>query len=130
MKILVVVLGSMLLCACGQSGAESQAASGQNEPIDIQVQTKHESIGTEYNGDEAVGSGPTISWDEIQITGKTDHVVIKGIIANRGNCRISSSVSLPATLAFGQRLDIPTSGCNVIEVAVDTDQGSWQARFQ
>jgi len=94
--------------------------------------------------------------NKIKITATADTVQINNVVANRGNCIVGSTVlvgdpttpeyhaetkkpDFPKQLSFGQSWETDTyaksdpthSGtCNVIEVSVDTNQGSWVTSYQ
>lgn len=70
--------------------------------------------------------------NRIYIVAKIDRVTIKNVVINRGNCSIVDYKNrLPAIMGYGQTWEIYTSsGCNVIEVSVDTDHGTWTANYQ
>lgn len=123
-KFLCAAFAAAVLCACSKSPANQQ------QPVQIKVQTKSQTMGVMEDGGEVTGPGLTMSWDEIQITALVDKVEITNINVNHGNCDATRNVKLPTSLAYGQRLDVSMHGCNVIAVGVDTDQGSWEANFQ
>lgn len=131
LKLFGLALAGMMLAACNRSTNTDGQAADKEQPIEVRVHTKHDTVGTTYNGGVAVGPGLALSWDEINIVGKADRVVIQNVIVNRGNCRVADkSHLLPAALDFGQHLDISMQGCDVIQVDVITDQGGFEANFQ
>lgn len=78
-----------------------------------------------------------VSIEEIQgvpvlhVQAITDHVQVTDFKINRGNCRgvVSAYYQIPAELAFGADLKIFANGCNVKELALETDQGSFSFSF-
>ncbi|EMU8998079.1 hypothetical protein AB7280_04675 [Providencia rettgeri] len=76
------------------------------------------------------------SYSKIYITSNVDSVVIKKILVNRGNCKDAEYRPWkPIRLNFGNTYTRLFTGkspgvpCNVIEVAVDTNQGVWTFDF-
>lgn len=86
-----------------------------------------------------IGSGPTNAgpmYAKIYVTSLSDNIVIKKIVVNRGNCKDAEATPWrPVRLGFGSRLDRIFVGkdgfstCNVLEVAVETDQGNWRTNL-
>lgn len=78
-----------------------------------------------------------VSIEEIQgvpilhIQSITDSVNITELKINRGNCRGSLSAfhSIPEELAFGAEMKIFAHNCNVKELSLDTDHGSFSFSF-
>ncbi|MFS9421691.1 hypothetical protein [Citrobacter sp. C411] len=71
-------------------------------------------------------------YSKVNITSRSDSVVIKKIIVNRGNCQDAESMPWkPVRLGFGNSVDRLfvgkgfMSACRILEIAVHTDQGSW-----
>jgi hypothetical protein len=62
----------------------------------------------------------------IEVSSTVDQVKVNSVVINRGNCHSSGS---PAQLKFGQNANFHTSGCDVKEVEVDTDDGSFTFTF-
>jgi uncharacterized protein len=77
------------------------------------------------------------SWHDVYphiiITSNQDGVIISDVKINRGNCRNffdQRQGSLPANLGFGASYDtITDKGCNVIEVEVSTNFGTFSRSF-
>ncbi|MFD1804355.1 hypothetical protein ACFSFZ_19480 [Mixta tenebrionis] len=82
-----------------------------------------------------VSAGPSNAgalYSKVNITSRSDSVVIKKIIVNRGNCQDAEAMPWkPVRLGFGNSVDRLfvgkgfMSACRILEIAVDTDQGSW-----
>lgn len=73
------------------------------------------------------------SYGQITIKAISDHVTIESLEINRGNCTVGGfgKRKLPANLKFGQSLRINSSaGCEVIEINVTADSGSWTYSFK
>jgi len=68
----------------------------------------------------------------VEVTSIVDSVVIKNVIANNGNCPMTSvrQKEFPQTVKYGQKA---TAGyitkCNLLKVKVVTDQGDWEFEF-
>ena len=94
-------------------------------PVNIDVAIKSDCL------PETNGSCFRISLNEIKITSLVSQVIVKDVVVNRGNCKVSKSdESLPFVLAYGEDHEIFMPGCNVIEVSVVTDKGDWTANFK
>lgn len=76
----------------------------------------------------------------IHIQSLTDKITLNDVVVNRGNCRIrkmpavymgSKPVPLvPSILVYGKEVAIRIDGpCNVAEINVITDQGSWVMKY-
>lgn len=59
----------------------------------------------------------------LEITSRADNVTIKGVTANRGNCKLDV-YWVPQPMKFGQVLTA-NARCNPIEIQVTTDRGSF-----
>lgn len=78
-----------------------------------------------------------VSIEEIQgvpilhIDSITDSVNIKAFQINRGNCtgHLSGANSIPEELAFGAEMKIFANNCNVKELSLDTDHGTFSFSF-
>ena len=72
-------------------------------------------------------------YPHIIITSNQDGVIVSDVKINRGNCRNffdQRQGSLPANLSFGASYDtITDKGCNVIEVEVSTNLGTFSRNF-
>ena len=85
-------------------------------------------------------SGPSNAgrtYSKVYITSNVDSVIIKKIIVNRGNCKDAEYLPWrPIRLNFGSTYERIFTGkragtpCNVLEVAVDTNQGAWTFNFK
>lgn len=62
----------------------------------------------------------------VYITSMEDHVTLKNVSINRGNCRIGTPPQqYLRTLNFGQKIMVtPIVGCSIIEIKVVTDKGT------
>jgi hypothetical protein len=67
----------------------------------------------------------------IAITSLADAVILKGITANRGNCKIVDSMRgiFPKPLKFGDVAFYVTS-CKVLEITVATDAGDYSFNWE
>lgn len=82
-----------------------------------------------------VNSGPSgvgPSYSKVYITALVDSIVVKKITVNRGNCKDAEAIPWrPVRISFGNTYDriftgqTILAGCNILEIAVDTDQGTW-----
>ncbi|CNL00140.1 hypothetical protein [Yersinia kristensenii] len=82
-----------------------------------------------------VSAGPSNAgelYTKIYVTSRTDSLLIKKITVNRGNCQDAEAMPWkPVRLGFGNTTDRLfvgkgfMSGCNALEIAVDTDRGAW-----
>jgi hypothetical protein len=82
-----------------------------------------------------VSSGPSNAgalYSKVYITSRSDSVVIKKIVVNRGNCQDAEAMPWkPVRLGFGNTVDRLfvgkgfMSACNILEIAIDTDKGTW-----
>lgn len=76
-----------------------------------------------------------VSIEEIQgvpvlhVVSTVDSVHITGFKVNRGNCNGSISYQLPVEVVFGGDLKVFAHGCNVKELLLDTDHGSFSFSF-
>jgi len=70
----------------------------------------------------------------VKITAIVDNVIVNGVKLNRGNCTYSeshaaghliTSSNSTVTLKYGEIYTIETACINLIEVMVETDQGTW-----
>jgi len=119
--------------AIGNAGNASSNSTSElpssESPVDVQVRVETQSIQMDDTG----MLPPLITHpNRIYIVAKIDRVTIKNVVINRGNCSIVDYKNrLPAIMGYGQTWEIYTSsGCNVIEVSVDTDHGTWTANYQ
>lgn len=60
-----------------------------------------------------------------------DQVTVTGYSVNRGNCdpRINQILSVPTTFKFGQSYGISAPACNVKEISIDTNLGTYVYSF-
>lgn len=71
----------------------------------------------------------------VRVTSTVDEVVVLGAKINRGNCPLKNGYTREGVLAtfnakFGQHVDYTVANdCNVMEVNIDTNMGSWQFKF-
>jgi len=82
-----------------------------------------------------VSAGPSNAgalYSKVYITSRSDSVVIKKIHVNRGNCQDAEAMPWkPIRLGFGNTVDRLfvgkgfMSACRILEIAVETDQGTW-----
>lgn len=76
-----------------------------------------------------------VSVEEIQgvpvlhVVSTVDSVHITSFKVNRGNCNGSINYQLPVEVVFGGDLKIFAHGCNVKELLLDTDHGSFSFSF-
>ena len=111
----IITAAALLLMVSGCGGAASGSA-----PFEASTtQTVHS------------GGMPPIAWtvNHIVISSRVDKLRITGVTANRGNCKIENPEDVPASLAFGEQLDIKVGDCSVAEAIVSTDQGEWPMTF-
>lgn len=66
----------------------------------------------------------------IYVQSTTDDVILNSFEVNRGNCRGSIIYQMPTTFAYGAELKIYAHGCNVLELLVDTNKGSFTYTFR
>jgi hypothetical protein len=69
-----------------------------------------------------------IRYELLKIKALEDDVTIEEVVANRGDCRLQK-VDLPLTLAFGRSANINAYNCDVVEVEVTTDGGTWTETY-
>lgn len=111
------LLLSIMLVGCGHSGSDDPNAPA---PVRADIKVLQDSMGDP--------SMPYARYyDRLTITAIADKVEIDGISINRGHCS-DKRTQLPATLAYGQQISFDPN-CSVLEVTVDTDQGSWTMNF-
>lgn len=119
--------------AIGNAGNASSNSTSElpssESPVDVQVRVLTENLDLDPVGHT---TSLTVHPNRIYIVAKIDRVTIKNVVINRGNCSIVDYKNrLPAIMRYGQTWEIYTSsGCNVIEVSVDTDHGTWTANYQ
>ena len=71
----------------------------------------------------------------IQVTSTVDDVIVLGAKVNRGNCPLTNGYTREGVMAtfnvkYGQYVNYTVAdSCNVMEVNVDTNMGSWQFKF-
>lgn len=60
-----------------------------------------------------------------------DQVTVTGYSVNRGNCdpRINQMLTVPTTFKFGQSYGISAPACNVKEISIDTNSGTYVYSF-
>lgn len=117
--------------ADGSNNSSPPLSPDQTPPLDVRVSVEHDTMGTTYNGNVAVGPGLAMSWNEVRLRARVDQVTVEELEVNRGNCvPPKGSLNLPRTLEFGQQLEIPFYDCDVIEVSVRTNEGAWTSSFQ
>jgi len=69
-----------------------------------------------------------IRYELLKIKAIEDDVTIEEVVANRGDCRLQK-IKLPRKLSFGQSLSLGAYECDVIEVQVRTDSGTWTESY-
>lgn len=111
--------------ACQMNDKDPESAAPDN--ISTQALQPNElSVGTRINQYWGVPI--------LQVTSRTDKLVVTDIILNRGNCLIRGKstyktvgdIKLPISIAFGNTAEfyiVPTN-CNMLEVNVVTDRGN------
>ena len=110
----IVMLGiSVITFLIGLNGCGSS-----DSPVDIKVVEAKSNL---YGG---------VTVPTIYVTSVVDSVTIKDVLVNKGNCRMSFNTEFPYNLKYGEKY--ATSGviCNVIQVDVITDQGTWTNNFK
>lgn len=71
----------------------------------------------------------------VRVTSTVDEVIVLGAKINRGNCPLTNGYTREGVLAtfnvkFGQYVNYTVANsCNVMEVNIDTNMGSWQFKF-
>ncbi|EKS2405583.1 hypothetical protein AAER22_13110 [Pseudomonas aeruginosa] len=65
----------------------------------------------------------------IYVQSTVDDAILNSFKVNRGNCRGSIIYQMPATFTYGAELKIYAHGCNVRELHVDTNKGSFTYTF-
>lgn len=75
----------------------------------------------------------------VVVTARDDGVMVKNIVVNRGNCRITNQkylyssnkeTILPATLRYGRSVEVSFyNNCVASEVDVTTGKGGWQYTY-
>lgn len=88
------------------------SACGQAETLPVEVSLTHQ------------GSTPVL-----YVEGITDRVKIISYQVNRGNCQASSIHRMPIDIIFGGKLQIIAPMCNVKEISLNTDLGSFVYSF-
>lgn len=113
----MAIFMAFALNGCGDNGNKSKSA-----PLSANIQRNWGSA-----------FGVMADWKELRITSKADGLLIKDVKVNRGNCKFSNTYYSPGKtkLNFGQTSYIGnlSSGCNVMEVQVITNQGTWTLYF-
>lgn len=68
---------------------------------------------------------------KILIETVVDQVTVTGYSVNRGNCdpRINQMLTVPTTFKFGQSYGISAPACNVKEISIDTNFGTYVYSF-
>ncbi len=66
---------------------------------------------------------------EIYIESVSDSVTLQNYQVNRGNCTVSVRTPVPAKFNFGESTKLILFSCNVKEVTLDTDAGSFSYSF-
>lgn len=72
---------------------------------------------------------PNQFWENslvILVSSKVEKVKVNSIVVNKGNCRSSGSA---AQIKFGENVRFYTSNCDVKEIEVNTDDGSFTFTF-
>ena len=73
---------------------------------------------------------PAPNYVRLRITSMVDAVTIQGVTVNRGNMKIYGlEKELPKSLKFGEVWFVAPDGKTIIEVEVQTDQGTWTFKF-
>ena len=67
-----------------------------------------------------------LSLTGIYVTAKVDEVKVNSIEVNRGNCKVTGGSK---SLRFGQHTYFQSPGCEIKEIEVDTDEGSFTFSF-
>ncbi|MBR7780428.1 hypothetical protein [Undibacterium rugosum] len=62
----------------------------------------------------------------IYVTAKVDEVKVRSIEVNRGNCKVTGEGK---SLKFGQHAYFHSPGCEIKEIEVETDEGSFTFSF-
>jgi len=76
---------------------------------------------------------PAITY--VEITSISDNLVINKIAVNRGHCKLYTSfgqkyTKFPVNLSYGKKTTIRLQpSCNLLEVSVSTNQGSWSVSY-
>ena len=134
MKGVIGLLMGMLLLSVAYSGAKQYMsnldAPATNSSTSVDVSTNIEPA-TQLPIDVNVSHRVGVLYDNLHtftnvtVLAKTDQIVIKKIIMNRGNCNFDPQPTLPRTLKFGQTLlgDVDVV-CTPIEISVQTDMGT------
>lgn len=72
--------------------------------------------------DKKVEGNPAYVW-ELDMTVRSEDLVINSIVVNRGECQPQEQLQFPVTVNFGQTGSIAHYLCDPIEVRVDTNKG-------
>lgn len=107
--IKLVGITACILALVGLSGC------ADNSPVEVRLKE---------NPLSAI-AGMTLS-PMIEVTSMVDTVKVNSIKINRGNCKSSGSGS---QLKFGENARFYTSNCDVKEIEVNTDDGSFTFTF-
>lgn len=113
------------------------AAAQSDDPIVVEVDDFSETV-CYANCPEYGYSGDmpqdfiTHTYTRVTVQARTDSIMIESVEINRGNCQFLSS-QLPANLKFGEHVSLMVQksdtifakGCQILEVAVKTDQGEF-----
>ncbi|WP_316672910.1 hypothetical protein [uncultured Tolumonas sp.] len=111
--------------ACLMNNTAPEPAVSDNTSVQA-LQPNELSVGTRINRYWGVPI--------LQVTSRTDKLVVTDIILNRGNClirnkskfKVNGDLRLPVSIAFGNTAEfyIVPSNCNMLEVNVVTDRGN------
>ena len=88
-------------------------------------------VSAKYYVTDGYGAG-TQKIPIVEIIANVDSIVIKNVIANNGNCRMTAlrQKEFPQTLKFGQKATAGyLAGCNMLKAKVITNQGDWEFTF-
>jgi hypothetical protein len=67
---------------------------------------------------------------QLELTSLADEITVTDLTINRGNCKFNPHEPLPHTLVYGASFKVDSPSCqNVLEVSIDTDQGSYDFTF-
>jgi PBP1b-binding outer membrane lipoprotein LpoB len=138
-------IGIVILLLVYLSGCSDNKESKEINASKSEIVTEPEQVAVEL--EEEVSNEPTQAPVELQInemqdtmfntggvvpvaeiTSITDLVTVEDVIGNRGNCQMTAYAKskLPKELKYGEKISIGFPlGCNLREIDVVTDQGSW-----
>lgn len=123
------------LSGCGNTNnsaakSDTSAAPTETEAAQSENTAQEESAAPEQAVEVQVKeiAGSVYTVPVVDITAIVDSVEVQDVIGNRGNCKMPTfdQSEFPKNLHFGEKRTVRfANGCNLIEIEVVTDKGSF-----